>query len=124
MPALLVLPHWEHIQLVLLDCTKEAVSGFLESSFSVISSLIDGIGAVVPAAGAVGFDEEAVEVDAPAEETVLLALPFFIVLRISEVFFQIRTIIRVNSKPRRLRSSRRAQTIRIVIIPVIAIPGA
>lgn len=67
MPALLVLPHWGHIQLVLLDCTKEAVSGFLENSFSVISSLIDGIGAVVPAAGAVGFDEEAAEVDASAE---------------------------------------------------------
>ena len=40
MPALLVLLHWGHIQLVLLDCTKEAVSGFLENSFSVISSLI------------------------------------------------------------------------------------
>mgnify|MGYP007097126905 CR=1 FL=1 len=123
MPALLVLPHWGHIQLVLLDCTKEAVPGFLESSFSVFSSLIDGIGAVAPAAGAVGLDEEAAEVDVSAEETVL-ALLFFIALRISEVFFQIRTIIRVNSKPRRLRSSRRAQTIRIVIIPVIAIPGA
>lgn len=48
---------------------------------------------------------------------------FFIDLRMSEVFFQIRMVSMVNSKPRRLRTSKNAPKISTTKIPVSAAIG-